>query len=78
VLALADAGSAVIQASRAWSEEQQNHKETWSYPQIMEELVARGAYSRAPFGFVRRLDARSTPHRTRIRHGLIDRAHRRP
>jgi hypothetical protein len=40
LLALADAGSAVIKL-RAWSEEQQTHRETWSYPEIMDELVAQ-------------------------------------
>ena len=40
LLALADAGSAVVKL-RAWSEEQQTHKETWSYPEIMNDLVAQ-------------------------------------
>jgi hypothetical protein len=41
LLALADAGSAVVKL-RAWSEEQQTHNETWSYPKIMEDLVEHG------------------------------------
>ena len=40
LLALADAGAAVVKL-RAWSEEQQTHKETWSYPEIMDDLLAR-------------------------------------
>jgi len=40
LLALADAGSAVVKL-RAWSEEQQTHNETWSYPDLMDELVAQ-------------------------------------
>ena len=51
LLALADAGSAVIKL-RAWSEEQQTHKETWSYPQIMEDLVARRRVLASAVGFV--------------------------
>jgi hypothetical protein len=39
LLALANAGSAVIKL-RAWSEEQQTHRERWSYPEIMDDLVA--------------------------------------
>jgi hypothetical protein len=40
LLALADAGSAVVKL-RAWSEEQQTHQETWSYPEVMDDLVAQ-------------------------------------
>jgi hypothetical protein len=40
LLALADAGSAVVKL-RAWSEEQQTHNETWSYPRIMDDLVTQ-------------------------------------
>jgi hypothetical protein len=40
LLALADAGSAVVKL-RAWSEEQQTHNETWSYPHIMDDLMAQ-------------------------------------
>jgi Putative glycosyltransferase (DUF6716) len=40
LLALADAGAAVVKL-RVWSEEQQTHKETWSYPEIMDDLLAR-------------------------------------
>jgi hypothetical protein len=40
LLALADAGSAVVKL-RAWSEEQQTHKEMWSYPEVMNDLVAQ-------------------------------------
>jgi hypothetical protein len=40
LLALADAGCAVVKL-RAWSEEQQTHKETWSYPEIMNDLVVQ-------------------------------------
>ena len=39
LLALAAAGSAVVKL-RAWSEEQQTHNETWSYPDIMADLIA--------------------------------------
>jgi hypothetical protein len=48
LLALADAGSAVVKL-RAWSEEQQTHNETWSYPDLMDELVAQ---RRVPAGSV--------------------------
>jgi hypothetical protein len=41
LLALADAGAAVVKL-RAWSEEQQTHNETWSYREIMNDLVAQG------------------------------------
>ena len=51
LLALADAGSAVVKL-RAWSEEQQTHKETWSYPEIMDDLVAKRRTSRDAVGFV--------------------------
>jgi hypothetical protein len=51
LLALADAGSAVIKL-RAWSEEQQTHRETWSYLEIMEDLVARRRISAGAVGFV--------------------------
>jgi hypothetical protein len=41
LLALADAGSAVVKL-RAYAEEQQTHTEAWSYPEIMADLVAQG------------------------------------
>jgi hypothetical protein len=41
LLALADAGPAVVKL-RAWSEEQQTHNENWSYREIMNDLVAQG------------------------------------
>lgn len=41
LLALADAGPAIVKL-RAWSEEQQTHNETWSYREIMNDLVAQG------------------------------------
>ena len=34
LLALADTGSAAVKL-RAYAEEQQTHRETWSYPEIM-------------------------------------------
>lgn len=51
VLALADAGPAVIKL-RAWSEEQQTHRETWSYPEIMADLIARRRVSAGAVGLV--------------------------
>jgi hypothetical protein len=39
LLALAEAGAAIVKL-RAWSEEQQTHNETWSYPDILDDLVA--------------------------------------
>jgi hypothetical protein len=51
LLALADAGSAVVKL-RAWSEEQQTHRETWSYPEIMNDLVARRRLPADAVGFV--------------------------
>jgi Putative glycosyltransferase (DUF6716) len=51
LLALADAGSAVVKL-RAWSEEQQTHTETWSYPEIMEYLVAQRRLSAGAVAFV--------------------------
>jgi len=51
VLALADAGSAVIKL-RGWSEEQQTHREIWSYPEIVNDLVARHRTSADAVGFV--------------------------
>jgi Putative glycosyltransferase (DUF6716) len=39
LLALAEAGSAVVKL-RAWSEEQQTHNETWPYHDIMDDLIA--------------------------------------
>jgi hypothetical protein len=51
LLALADSGSAVVKL-RAWSEEQQTHKETWSYPKIMDALVARRRVSADAITFV--------------------------
>jgi Putative glycosyltransferase (DUF6716) len=51
LLALADAGSAVVKL-RAWSEEQQTHNETWSYPKIMEDLVEHGRAAPDAVAFV--------------------------
>jgi hypothetical protein len=51
LLALADAGSAVVKL-RAWSEEQQTHNETWSYPHIMGDLVAQRRISADAVTFV--------------------------
>jgi len=51
LLAMADAGSAVVKL-RAWSEEQQTHRETWSYPEIMNDLVARRRLAADAVGFV--------------------------
>jgi hypothetical protein len=48
LLALADAGSAVVKL-RAWSEERQTHTETWAYPEIMADLVYQ---QRVPAGAV--------------------------
>ena len=51
LLTLANAGSAVVKL-RAWSEEQQTHRETWSYPEIMNDLVARHRIPAGAVGFV--------------------------
>ena len=51
LLTLADAGSAVVKL-RAWSEEQQTHRETWSYPDIMDALVAAGRVATDAVAFV--------------------------
>jgi Putative glycosyltransferase (DUF6716) len=51
LLALADAGSAVVKL-RAWSEEQQTHNEAWSYPVIMRDLVAQRRLSPDAVDFV--------------------------
>jgi hypothetical protein len=51
LLALADAGSAVVKL-RAWSEESQTHNETWSYPKIMEDLVEQHRASPGAVAFV--------------------------
>src|SRR4029450_12174760 len=51
LLALADAGPAVVKL-RAWSEEQQTHRETWSYPEIMNALVMGGHLRADAVGFV--------------------------
>jgi hypothetical protein len=51
LLALADAGSAIVKV-RAWSSEQQTHRETWSYPEIMNDLVARHRIPADAIGFV--------------------------
>jgi hypothetical protein len=51
LLALADAGSAIVKL-RAWSEEQQTHKETWTYPEIMAGLVAQHRVSADAVTFV--------------------------
>jgi hypothetical protein len=51
LLTLADAGSAVVKL-RAWSEEQQTHNETWSYPHIMAHLVAQRRISADAVTFV--------------------------
>jgi hypothetical protein len=40
LLALAETPPAVVKL-RAWSEEQQTHRESWSYPEIMADLVAQ-------------------------------------
>jgi hypothetical protein len=51
LLALADAGPAVVKL-RAWSEEQQTHNETWSYPDLMDELVAQRRVPESSVAFV--------------------------
>jgi putative glycosyltransferase DUF6716 len=51
LLALADAGSAVVKL-RAWSQEQQTHRETWSYPEIMNDLVVQRRLRADAVGFV--------------------------
>jgi hypothetical protein len=51
LLALAEAGSAVVKL-RAWSEEQQTHNETWSYPEIMADLVAERRVAADAVAFV--------------------------
>ncbi len=51
LLALADAGSAIVKL-RAWSEEQQTHNETWSYPDIMDDLVAQRRIAADAVAFV--------------------------
>ena len=51
LLALAEAGSGVVKL-RAWSEEQQTHRETWSYPEIMNDLIVRCRISADAVGFV--------------------------
>jgi hypothetical protein len=51
LLALAEAGSAVVKL-RAWSEENQTHAETWSYPQIMADLVAQQRISEGAVTFI--------------------------
>jgi hypothetical protein len=51
LLALAEAGSAVVKL-RAWSEEQQTHNETWSYPDIMDALVAQRRVAADAVAFV--------------------------
>jgi hypothetical protein len=51
LLALADAGSAVVKL-RAWSEERQTHNETWSYPDLMDELVAQRRVAPDSIAFV--------------------------
>jgi hypothetical protein len=66
LLALADAGCAVVKL-RAWSEERQTHKETWSYPEIMNDLVARGRLSVDAVGFV----GGSIPDALRASHGFV-------
>jgi hypothetical protein len=51
LLALADAGSAVVKL-RAWSEENQTHSETWSYPAIMADLVAQQLVAEGAVAFI--------------------------
>jgi hypothetical protein len=51
LLALADAESAVVKL-RTWSEERQTHNETWSYPHIMDDLVAERRVSADAVTFV--------------------------
>jgi hypothetical protein len=51
LLALAEAGSAIVKL-RAWSEEQQTHNETWSYPDIMDDLVAQRRVAADAVAFV--------------------------
>jgi hypothetical protein len=51
LLALADVGSAVVKL-RAWSEEHQTHRETRSYPEILEGLVAQRRVSAGTIAFV--------------------------
>ena len=51
LLALAEAGSVVVKL-RAYAEEKQTHRETWSYPQIMHDLVARGRVAPDAVAFV--------------------------
>jgi hypothetical protein len=50
LLALADAGSAVVKL-RAWSEENQTHTEAWSYPEIMDDLIAQHRISEGAVAF---------------------------
>lgn len=51
LLALADAGSAVVKLRACW-EEQQTHKETWSYAEIMQDLVTQRCISADAVRFV--------------------------
>jgi len=51
LLALADTGSAAVKL-RAYAEEQQTHRETWSYPEIMHDLVARSRVAPNAVAFV--------------------------
>lgn len=51
LLALADTGSAAVKL-RAYAEEQQTHRETWCYPEIMHDLVARGRVAPDAVAFV--------------------------
>jgi hypothetical protein len=51
LLALAEAGSAIVKL-RAWSEERQTHNETWSYPDIMDDLVAQRRVAADAVAFV--------------------------
>lgn len=51
LLALADAGSAVVKL-RADAKEQQTHNETWSYQEIMDDLVAQGRASPDAVAFI--------------------------
>jgi hypothetical protein len=51
LLALAEAGSAVVKL-RAWSEEQQTHNETWSYHDIMDDLIAERRVAADAVAFV--------------------------
>jgi len=75
VLALADAGSAVIKL-RGWSEEQQTHREIWSYPEIGQRPGGAAPYICRRRRLRWRLDAGCTRHCSWLRNGLIYRSTR--